>query len=653
MRIDRPSGSSSLTPPAQDGGATTQDTNTTPAASAATTGDALAALAQNRTMLAAVNPRRPVQKAPSKSRQNRPDRRQAPSRGNTPTDGTITSAKNQFQQEIGERAQNREQFHKLMKVVYGSRYNEQTVENVRQQALNGDFSFLPKARFVDNATLNGNYAAYDAESGTILLNEGLKNNPELLADYYAEEAGHHIDTLFGKGDAVGDEGEMLRHIMNGTVLSADQVAAIRSENDKGAITVDGKTIEVEFGFFKKIKKAFKKVKKTVSGIIENPLDGPKKIWKGIKKVGKKVWKGIKKAGNWLMTSTIGNYVISAALAAFTVVTGGVGSAAMIAWEAAKQAALAIGKSVLVQQAGKLVSKVTGSETLGRIAGAVGAAVGSGKVDFSSTGKLATTAGQVAKDIAISETKRVVNKEIIQKIDSPYLQQLAGFATDYGIDQAGNYAHGKITAYIEGQKKVEVKVDGKKPNSTAPDATESTDSSGSVTDIFDVRAQAKRGLDMASKVTLDQVIDTIAPEELGNVLQSLIGKEGGEFTVGNLVDAVKDGFNNFEGMNATQVAEALKGYVVTGIERVGEIDRDDIARYAGIAFDQAGEIKLNDLVGAAGYKDQRSRAIIEYLARETGKTPKTLELEHVFGLLTGAASDIGSNDAEPAQVATTG
>lgn len=650
MRIDSSTGRDPLGTVADTGGGPDSAARGSANGTQTTGGDALAAFGQNSATLAALNPRRPLPKQSAKPRQNRPGRQEAPARGSRPKEGTIRSAEESFKQQIGERAQNREQFHKLMKVVYGQRYNEATVENLRQQALSGDFSFLPKARFVDNATLHGNYAAYDAKSGTIFLNEGLKNNPQLLADYYAEEAGHHMDTFFGKGDAVGDEGELMRNLLNGTTMTAAQFQAIRSENDQGAITVDGQTIDVEFGFFKKIKKGFKKIKKSVSNFIADPLDAPKKLWKGVKKVAKKAWNGIKDAGKWLMTSTVGNYLMSAALAAFTVVTGGVGSAAMIAWEAAKQAALAVGKSFLVQQAGKVVGKITGSKTLGRIAGAVGAAVGGGKVDFSSTAKFANTAGQVAKDIAVSEAKRAVNKHVVSRIDSPYLQQLASFAVDKGIDAAGNYAYGKITAQIEGNKKVEVNVDGRDDN---PATQTDGKSSASVTDLFDLQKQAQRGVDMAKNVSVDWIIDKVAPEELGNVLQSLIGREAGDFTVGNLVDAVRQGFNNFEGMTASEVADALQGYVTTAIERVGEIDGDDIARYAGIAFDQAGEVRLNDLLGATGYDQGSARSIVEYLAREAGTTPEALQIEQVLELLRGNQPEPAAGDARPEPAAAAG
>lgn len=614
MRID--SGSSSPTLEAASdlakGDATAADnsTNPTPANDG---GDPLAALHQNAlaqtTLLrrrVAARPSRPTVKAQTRKKAET---------SKTSGDPAIANAEQTFKQRIGERAHNKQDFHKLMKQIYGDRYDQKVVEKFRQSALNGDFSFLPKARFVSDAALKGNHAAYDAQSGTILLNQKLAGNPQLLADYYAEEAGHHMDTFFGKGDAVGDEGQLLRHALAGEQLSATEIAAIRAEDDTGTITVDGKEITVEFGFFKKV---FKGVKKAFKG-----------VGKAIKNVAGGIWDGIKKFGNWIATSTIGQYLVTAALAALSVVTAGVGTAAMVAWEAAKQAAIAVAKSVIVQKVTSAVGKVTGSETLGRIAGAVGGAFAGGKINFSSTATLTRTAGTVAKDIAVNEAKRVATKEISERIGSPFLQMAAGYAVNYGIDTAGDYAYGKLTG--AGQSAAnDARIKDKESSASASTSNGTVDSSP-----FAVDKYAQKALDRVGEVSIGDAIKQLAPKELSGLLTTIAGGDIRNFTVADLASAVKNGLNNFEGMSADEVAAALQDYARNALEGVGNIDSADIARYANAAFDQAGKLKVQDLVQLSGYDGRIKDSAISYLARKSDTTPGELTLGDVVALVNGA------------------
>lgn len=601
MRIESGSTSPTIPDAAETTKAESSAQNTSVVNGAGSGGDsALTALSQNALAQAGVfrrhaapRPKRENVKARSgtKVQEKQPGRNPA-----------IGKAEEAFKQRVGERAHNKQDFHKMMKNIYGDRYDQKTVEDLRQRALSGDFSFLPKARFVSDAALQGNHAAYDAQSGTILLNEKLAGNPQLLADSYAEEAGHHIDTLFGKGDAVGDEGELLRHALAGRELTAAEIAAIRAEDDTGTITVDGKQIEVEFFF--------------------------KKIFKGIKKAFKGIANAFKEIGTWLATSTIGQFLVTAALAALSVVTAGVGTAAMVAWEAAKQAAIAVAKSVIVQKVTGLVGKVTGSETLGRIAGAVGSAFAGGKIDVSSTSTFTRTAGSVAKDIAVNEAKRVVKNEIVDQIGSPFLQMATGYAVDYGIDAAGDYAYGELTD--SGKPAANDALIRNKESSAGASAAAKTQDGQS----FDVGVYAQKALDRVGKVDVGDAIRQLAPKELRGLLTTIVGSDVRNFTVADLASAVRTGLNNFEGMTAEEVAAAVQDYARNTLESVGDIDSADVARYANAAFDQAGKLKVQDLVQLSGYEGSLRDPAINYLARESGTTPANLTLNDVIGLATG-------------------
>lgn len=211
----------------------------------------------------------------------------------TPQARTEAYVRQHFEKEFGKLADNPDEFHAMMKEVYGEGYDKAAAEQMRQQALDGDFSWLPKVEFVGEDSLGQAHGAYDKDSGTVYLNESLLSNPKLAAQTFMEEVGHHIDTKLNKTDTAGDEGEMFRRLMAGENLSAAQKAEIRAENDKGTIQVNGKTIEVEFWKpFKAIGKAFKKAGKAIGNAVKGVAEGIGDVFKGIGKGVKNVFEGV-------------------------------------------------------------------------------------------------------------------------------------------------------------------------------------------------------------------------------------------------------------------------------------------------------------------------------------------------------------------------
>ncbi|MGE6761026.1 hypothetical protein ACQKGO_23610 [Corallococcus interemptor] len=229
-----------------------------------------------------------------------------------------------FKREFGAMASDKQKFHETMRTVYGEGYDAAKAEQFRQQALKGDFGWLPPVRTVSAETLGGANGAYDAESGTVLINESL--DPSLAASTYVEEAGHHLDTKLNTEDTQGDEGELFRRILSGEKLTPKQVADIRAENDKGTIVVDGKAKEVEFwNPFKALGDAAKAVGNAVTG------------------AAKAVGGAVSSAANW-----VGNTVTGAAKAVGGAVSSAaswVGGAAKTVWSGVKNVANRMGDGI--------------------------------------------------------------------------------------------------------------------------------------------------------------------------------------------------------------------------------------------------------------------------------------------------------------------
>jgi len=182
----------------------------------------------------------------------------------------------EFIKQFGTLARDPEAFQRTMHQVFGEGYDQARAERFRQMALRGDYSFLPPVEYVDNQTLRGANGAYDSERGVIYINESLRGTARAAATF-VEEAGHHLDAELNVRDSAGDEGEVFRRVLGGEQLSRAQIAAIRSESDKGVITVNGRRAEVEFF---SIGKTLKKVGKAVGGAFKKAGEGLVSMGKG-------------------------------------------------------------------------------------------------------------------------------------------------------------------------------------------------------------------------------------------------------------------------------------------------------------------------------------------------------------------------------------
>jgi len=150
-----------------------------------------------------------------------------------------------FQNQFANSAKDADAFHSLMQTAFGDKYNKQEAENIRQQTLAGDFSWMPNVEVVKGSTLSDTsgaqgsgvaLGAYDSASDTIYLSEELlAGDPQQAVDILTEEVGHAIDTRLNTSDSTGDEGELFAKLVGGENLSDAQIQAIRSENDHGSI----------------------------------------------------------------------------------------------------------------------------------------------------------------------------------------------------------------------------------------------------------------------------------------------------------------------------------------------------------------------------------------------------------------------------------
>ena len=189
-----------------------------------------------------------------------------------------------FEARFAETASDHDAFHALMRQSFGEGYDYAAAETIRRQTLAGDFSWMPEIEVVDasvlvdeSGTQTGGTAlgAYSAETDTIYLSrELLAEDPGRALEILTEEVGHGLDARLNETDSAGDEGEIFARLSAGEELSAEELDALRSENDSGTITVDGKTIEIEYGCnpVKAIGNAFKAIGKAFGQVFDGMMN---------------------------------------------------------------------------------------------------------------------------------------------------------------------------------------------------------------------------------------------------------------------------------------------------------------------------------------------------------------------------------------------
>ena len=114
---------------------------------------------------------------------------------------------------------------------------------------NSIFPDMPEILVLADAAMNGAAGAYSAERDTIYIAESLVDRDNLtgLTKVVAEEYGHALDQVFNPGgDTAGDEGELFSSILLREEISDQELARLRSEDDRGFLNINGAIVAVEF-----------------------------------------------------------------------------------------------------------------------------------------------------------------------------------------------------------------------------------------------------------------------------------------------------------------------------------------------------------------------------------------------------------------------
>jgi Ca2+-binding RTX toxin-like protein/exonuclease III len=135
--------------------------------------------------------------------------------------------------------------------AFGNDFNRLVADDLFNNFSDGNFSALPAIRIVNRADIYGGNAAFSADTGFVyltveFLSENQNNKPK-VTNILLEEIGHFIDSKINKTDSPGDEGEIFANLVQGNLLSEQELQALRSENDLATVISSNQGITVISG----------------------------------------------------------------------------------------------------------------------------------------------------------------------------------------------------------------------------------------------------------------------------------------------------------------------------------------------------------------------------------------------------------------------
>jgi hypothetical protein len=169
----------------------------------------------------------------------------------TPVQEAINRMKREFKNDFQTFAADQERFHTIMNRIYvtGS-YSREKTEQLRQRALSGDYSWLPRVRFVPDQAIGGKNGIYDSEGlpPTVYMSDRLLKDPVEAQKSFNRAVGFHLDHLtyddeWGDRETEGIEGELFRAALADEPTNVEG-SSVRTKDDP-VVVIEGRLVQGE------------------------------------------------------------------------------------------------------------------------------------------------------------------------------------------------------------------------------------------------------------------------------------------------------------------------------------------------------------------------------------------------------------------------
>jgi hypothetical protein len=133
--------------------------------------------------------------------------------------------------------------------TFGNEVDRTIATTIAQLFLSGQLQLQSLVKVIPAQSMGGLASVFDASTNTIYLSEEFVNRnvtqPEVMTRVLLEAFGHYLDAQLNTADAQGDEGQMFATIAQGTLLSAADWYAMKTEDDHITISLNGQAQWVE------------------------------------------------------------------------------------------------------------------------------------------------------------------------------------------------------------------------------------------------------------------------------------------------------------------------------------------------------------------------------------------------------------------------
>jgi Ca2+-binding RTX toxin-like protein len=138
-------------------------------------------------------------------------------------------------------------FWQIFDTAFGTQYNRSVAEILRLQWQAGNFTQLPKIEILDSSVLGTANGAYASSTNKIYLSANFvaTATSAAISRVLLEEIGHFVDARINTSDSAGDEGAIFAELVLGNSLDAATLQALKAEDDKAIIKVNGENVLVE------------------------------------------------------------------------------------------------------------------------------------------------------------------------------------------------------------------------------------------------------------------------------------------------------------------------------------------------------------------------------------------------------------------------
>lgn len=138
-------------------------------------------------------------------------------------------------------------FVEQLKLPFGDTWDIQKAQTLATEWLTGNFSTLAPIKIVASADINGSSGGFAEATNQIYLAKDILtgSNVNQAVSVVLEEIGHSIDPRLNSSDSLGDEGEIFSNIVQGKVLSPEQIQTLKTDDDAAVVILDGENVVLE------------------------------------------------------------------------------------------------------------------------------------------------------------------------------------------------------------------------------------------------------------------------------------------------------------------------------------------------------------------------------------------------------------------------